>query len=64
MLLLINRFNPALGTVLGAIAAVTFTVIGVATTQPAFVVTGVISLAISIARAGRLRHSDIPLTDR
>jgi hypothetical protein len=64
MLLLINRRYPALGAVLGVIAAATFIVIGVAAKQPAPVVMGVISLAISIARAGRRRRSDIPLTNR
>jgi hypothetical protein len=63
MLLLINRRYPALGAALGAIAAVTFIVVGVAARQPVSVVMGVISLAISIARAGRRRRSHLPLAD-
>jgi hypothetical protein len=55
MLLLINHRYPALGAVLGVIAAVTFIAIGVATTRPMFVVMGVISIILSVARTQRRR---------
>jgi hypothetical protein len=50
MLLLINRRYPALGAVLGVIAALTFIAIGVATTRSLLVVMGAFSLVLAVAR--------------
>jgi uncharacterized membrane protein len=60
MLLLINRRYPALGTVLGIIAAVTFIAIGMATARSTFVVMGALSLALSIGRAAHRQRSSTP----
>jgi hypothetical protein len=60
MLLLINRHYPALGAVLGVIAAVTSIAIGVATTRSMFVVMGVISIVLSVARITHQRRSVTP----
>ena len=57
MLLLINRRYPTLGAVLGVIAAVTFIVIGVATSRPTFVVMGAISIILSLARTTKRRSA-------
>jgi uncharacterized membrane protein len=58
MLLLINRRYPALGAVLGIIAALAFLAIGVATSHSMLVVMGVVSIVLSIARTTK-RRSDI-----
>jgi hypothetical protein len=55
MLLLINHRYPALGAVLSVIAALTFIVIGVATSRSMFVVMGAISLILSVARTTQRR---------
>jgi hypothetical protein len=64
MLLLINRRYPALGAVLSMIAAVAFITIGVVTAQWAVVAMGVLSVVISIARAGHRRRSDLTQAGR
>jgi hypothetical protein len=60
MLLLINRRYPALGTVLGIIAAVTSIAIGMATARSAFVVMGALSLALSIGRTAHRQRPSAP----
>ncbi len=57
MLLLINHRYPALGAVLGVIAAVTFIAIGVATDRSTLVVMGAFSIVLSIARTTQRRRS-------
>jgi|HubBroStandDraft_4_1064222.scaffolds.fasta_scaffold3090479_1 Flp pilus assembly protein TadB len=48
MLLLMNRRNRTLGAVLGAIAALAFLAIGIATANVTFVIRGLVSLALTI----------------
>jgi Flp pilus assembly protein TadB len=48
MLLLMNGRNRTLGAVLGAIAALAFLAIGIATANVTFVIRGLVSLALTI----------------
>lgn len=60
MLLLINRLYPALGAILGIIAAVSFLTIGLASARSTFVVMGAFSLVLSIGRAAHRRRPSTP----
>jgi Flp pilus assembly protein TadB len=63
MLLLLNRRNRTLGAVLGAIAALAFLAIGIATANVTFVIRGLVSLALTIwlvVSIARARHQQRP----
>ena len=55
MLLLINHRYPVLGSVLGLVVAVASIAIGVATSRQIFVIMGVVSVAIAVARIAKHR---------
>jgi hypothetical protein len=50
MLLIIRHFHPALATVVGAVVGVCFVAFGVATDHSLFVLSGAVSVLLSIAR--------------
>jgi hypothetical protein len=60
MLLLINRRYPALGAVLGVVAALIFIAIGVETSRTMLVVMGAISILLSVARTAQRQRSESP----